>query len=895
MSTWVSGATHPGPSGGALEAGSRLRQYELIREIGRGGMGQVFLARDTKLGRRVAIKVLDGGTSADFVQRFLMEARTTAQCTHENIVIIHEADEHLGQPYLVLEYLEGATLREHLQQRRVPFGRAVELMVPVVRALVRAHEGQIVHRDLKPENVFVTTSGTVKVLDFGLAKLSTPTADAAAVAGRTDGITGTPPYMAPEQFWEPDVDERADLYAVGVMFFEMLTGRHPIQPLTLHTLMAAAALVDEPLPSVGSVMADLPRHLEQLVDRCLSKRREGRHPSAQALLDDLLPLLPRGHGRQLDRDESPFPGLAAFQESDADRFFGRAPDVRRLLALLDRQPLVAVVGPSGVGKSSLVQAGLVPALKASGEAWEVLFLRPGRMPLGSLASVLFRWESGNTAVLDDRGRSELVARLRREPGYFGAMLRERAAQRGTKILLAFDQLEELFTQVPDAEERAAFTASITGAADDGAGPIRILVSMRSDFLDRLGEDPRLLEEVTRGLQFLGPLGKEGLKEALTQPIVLRGHSFEDDRMVDELIGALATTSGALPLMQFVAERLWESRDPVRKVLTRQSFAEMGGVAGALAAHAEQVVLALSPAASRLVRVVLPRLVTPESTRRVVDLEELDGLGPAGAARALVEELVRARLLVLHERSDGPAAVELVHESLIGGWPTLRRCVEEGREDAAFVAQLRAAAKQWAERGRVAGLLWQGETAEEARLWRGRSHAELPAREQDFLDAVLAQAARAGRVRRIVIGSLLSLLLLTIAVGGVALVSVRRAERAAVGEAERAQHETQRARAAEQKIKDQLALIAAEQTAKAAALGQVQRGKEDLRETNSQLKSALARAEEESRRAKDSALRAGELAESLRKTNSELQKNYAREKARNDELSRERKKISTDLR
>ncbi|HEY5948281.1 MAG TPA: serine/threonine-protein kinase, partial [Kofleriaceae bacterium] len=153
-----------------FEAGTRIHQYELIRELGRGGMGMVWAARDTKLGRRVAIKFLLDASRA-VADRFLTEARATAQCSHDNIVIIHEVDEIEGMPYMVLEFLEGQTLRDVVNGAGagagLPPSRVVEIALPIARALARAHELGIVHRDLKPENVFVTTAGQVKVLDFG--------------------------------------------------------------------------------------------------------------------------------------------------------------------------------------------------------------------------------------------------------------------------------------------------------------------------------------------------------------------------------------------------------------------------------------------------------------------------------------------------------------------------------------------------------------------------------------------------------------------------------------------------------------------------------------------------------------------------------------------------------
>jgi serine/threonine protein kinase len=351
------------PEADALPEGTRIAHYELIRELGHGGMGKVFLARDTKLGRRVAIKFLLKKGSSEFTERFLAEARATARCNHENIVVIHEADEHEGNPFLVLEYLEGEPLRRHMERKRMPPARAVELIVPVVRALVRAHAFKIVHRDLKPENIFVTSSGTVKVLDFGLARLFAreqaggPRADKRSpieqerlttVDTHESALVGTLPYMAPEQLWRDEIDQRTDLWAVGVILFEMLAGKHPLAPLTPQKIMGSAALIDEPMPGVATEVGDLPHRLERAIDRCLAKKKDGRFTSAEELLAELEPLLPRRQGRQLADDESPYPGLTAFQESDADRFFGRAQDVSRTVTQLESHPVAAVVGPSGV-------------------------------------------------------------------------------------------------------------------------------------------------------------------------------------------------------------------------------------------------------------------------------------------------------------------------------------------------------------------------------------------------------------------------------------------------------------------------------------------------------------------------------------------------------------------
>ena len=331
----------------------------------------------------------------------------------------------------------------------------------------------------------------------------------------------------------------------------------------------------------------------------------------------------------------------------------------------------------------------------------------------------------------------LIARLAREPGYLGAVLRDRAARKHARILLFVDQLEELYTLVPDVAERRAYTACLAAAADDSSAPVRVVVSIRSDFLDRVAEDMHFLDELARGLEFLQPLGPAALRGALVQPLEARGYRFESAAMIDEMLEALASTPGALPLLQFTASRLWETRDRTRKLLTQDSYDSMGGISGALAAHADQVLATLAPAAQQHARAIFQHLVTPDRTRAVVELRELHAIARDPAAiESVVGHLVAARLLVVQGDAAG-ASVEIAHESLVSSWPTLRRWLDEHQEDAVQLAQLRTAATQWQRKGRIQGLLWRGEALVEARRWHARYRGELPARERDFLAAVFA--------------------------------------------------------------------------------------------------------------------------------------------------------------
>ncbi|WP_433932789.1 protein kinase [Sorangium cellulosum] len=797
-----------------IGAGGALKHYEIIRKVGRGGMGVVFLARDTKLGRLVAIKLLLR-YSGHRIKRFLGEARATARCRHENIVVIHEVDEIRGCPYLVFEYIKGRTLREWMAEREQPSAlgspraqtppgpRApnvvLELMIPVVRALVCAHEHGIVHRDLKPENILLDDAGCIKVVDFGIAKqiearaVSTLTSARAALAGddgqrRKSAAVGTPRYMSPEQLLGGDVDHRADLWAVGVMLYELLTGKHPLEPFSLARLSDIANFI-VPMPSLGEKRPEVGA-LGALVDRCLKKSTAERIGSARELLGELEALLPGRKALNLGEEESPFAGLSAFQEADAARFFGRDREIVALTTHLRNQPLLAVAGPSGAGKSSFVRAGVIPALKRSGGRLEAFVLRPGRRPLSALIDVLVQvagaelTSSAATGSPELPDHDELRATLRVQPGYLGARLRARCRGAGPelRILVFIDQFEELYTLGAPPEERAAFVACLQAAADDASSPLRVLLAVRSDFLDRMAEDQHFMNEVTRGLWFLPPMGRDGLREALTRPIEAAAHRFEAAEMVEHMLGTLESTRSPLPLLQFTAAQLWEARDRARRILTRDSYDRLGGVAGALSAHADAVLSALPLREQQLARSVLLRLVTPERTRAVVSLDELcelaeDGEGdPGDAVAQVIQRLAGARLLLIESGEETcpareRATVELVHESLIERWPKLGQWLAESEQDAQFLARLRAAAQQWEVSGRAEGLLWRDRAAEDARAWHERRRAGhgvdgrvgLSRREERYLLAIVEHADRARRLRRRLTTSV------TVTLGAVALI------------------------------------------------------------------------------------------------------------------------------
>src|SRR5579863_2944923 len=273
----------------ALTSGTRLGPYEIVVLLGAGGMGEVYRALDTRLGRDVAIKVLPEGLAKDpdRLRRFEQEARTIAALSHPNILGIHDIGTHDGAPFLVSELLEGQTLRERLESGPLPVRRAIEYAFGIAQGLSAAHDKGIVHRDLKPENVFITRDGRVKVLDFGLAKLMRPeeshdtVATLASPATLPGMVLGTVGYMSPEQVRGESGDARSDIFSFGAVLYEMLTGKRAFKRETSAETMTAV-LREEP-PELNETGWQGPLGLQRILTRCLEKNVERRFQSASDL------------------------------------------------------------------------------------------------------------------------------------------------------------------------------------------------------------------------------------------------------------------------------------------------------------------------------------------------------------------------------------------------------------------------------------------------------------------------------------------------------------------------------------------------------------------------------------------------------------------------------------
>ncbi len=574
----------------------------------------------------------------------------------------------------------------------------------------------------------------------------------AALRGSSASLTapgawvGTPRYMAPEIWRGEPASLRSDVYSLGGVLYVMCTGHSPHQLPDLIALKEA--VLGHRAPPVASEAPGISPRLAAIIDRCLEPDPANRFASAEALRDALEALRESGHGEQVVA-ERPYPGLHAFSAEERGAFFGRGSEVRALLDRLRAESFVLVAGDSGVGKSSLCRAGLLPRVSegALGSPWTVVTLVPGRHPVAALASTL-----ASLPGLDEARVTEVV---RTRPSELGRLLRAHPGAGGTFLFV--DQLEELLTLA--APEEAALVAEALGVLAEGVPGVRLLATARGDFLTRLAALPGLGDVLSGALYLLRPLSEAGLREAIVAPARARGVAFESEALVDALVAA-GRAEGALPLLQFALAELWEARDVGRHLIPAAALEALGGVAGALARHADGVLARLLPAQRLAARELLLRLVTAEGTRARRPASELLGVGvSAEETRVALEELVRGRLLVAREAQD-EATYEVAHEALLTGWDQLRGWLAGDAERRAAHQRLERAAAEWQRQGRPGDALWGARPLAEVESLSGQ---ELGPREAAFL----ATSRRAVRRRRLLrLGAVLALpLALALTYGG----------------------------------------------------------------------------------------------------------------------------------
>jgi predicted ATPase len=341
----------------ALPCGTKLGPYEILALLGAGGMGEVYRARDTRLDRNVAIKILPAGLAAnrERLRRFEREARSACALNHPNVVTIHELGQDGATHYIAMELIEGKTLRQLLFSGPLPLQKAIEIASQVAEGLAKAHEAGIAHRDLKPENLMVSEDGFVKILDFGLAKLTAPSTDlgdlrtASETETQPGAILGTAGYMSPEQASGTSVDFRSDQFSFGLVLYEMVTGKRAFQRGTnAETLVA---ILREQVEPIAVRNPDVPAPLCWAIERCLAKEPEQRYASTRDLARDLAAI----RDRFSEKPAQPMETRPSNLPVQRTGFVGREKEVAAAKELLLRPDvrLLTVTGPGGIGKSRL--------------------------------------------------------------------------------------------------------------------------------------------------------------------------------------------------------------------------------------------------------------------------------------------------------------------------------------------------------------------------------------------------------------------------------------------------------------------------------------------------------------------------------------------------------------
>ncbi|WP_240359575.1 bifunctional serine/threonine-protein kinase/formylglycine-generating enzyme family protein [Pyxidicoccus trucidator] len=717
------------PPGAPWTPPAEFDEFQLGPQLGRGGMGVVYLARDKSLGRRVAVKFIASSHQprASVRARFETEARAIARLQHPNVVTVFRIGTAGGQPYIVSEYILGRSLSQ--LPLPLPWRRVLTLGLGLARGLAAAHRQGVLHRDLKPSNALVTDDGVVKLLDFGLAEYFD--LNASALPARARAHAGTPRYMAPELLRGEPSSPQSDLYALGVTLYELCTGSVPPgAPARMLSSGAGGTVVTGPESEPPPLPPDVDAELATLIRHCLAPDPAER-PASADLLREALERLEQMYSAAPLAAGNPYRGLAPFEAEHRSLFFGRDADIRAVIERLRLQPMVLVAGDSGVGKSSLCRAGVLPRV-AAGELdanrdMATVTLWPGPRPLQALAAAL--------APRLDMKEADIVLALTGMDGWLGPALR--TAHQGRRGLLIFiDQMEELLTQSEPLQ--AARFAHVLGELALPCPGVRVLLSVRGDFLTSICSLPGLGEDAERGLYVLRPLAPAGVREAIVGPARSRGVAFESEELIQTLVKSMAHGEGSLPLLQFALAELWERRNPAHSRITRVALEEMGGVAGALSRHADGVLARLTLVEKQAARSLLLHLVTEDGTRVEVGEEELMPTRDA-APRTALRALTEGRLLHAHT-VNGEARYVIAHDSLIGSWGTLRNWRDRDIGQRAVRERVETASAEWERLSRARETLWGQRHIDEA---RALDPVTLGPRERAFLTA----SRRALRLQR----------------------------------------------------------------------------------------------------------------------------------------------------
>lgn len=680
------------------------RGYELHEQIGAAKFGDRFRGFQSTLGREVSVVVVDEeiADSPRFIQRFEAEMQVVSQFEHPHLAPVFDYWRDPHQACVVSPFYRGGNVESALGEGKLSIASVVRLCDQLAGALGYLHRHGYTHGNVDAAAVFLDEDLNPFLADTGLAGLVTA---------------------------ESQNSRAEDVRQLGELIFRALT-LHPA----------------DRDPRISRWRHDLPTDLDHAVSRALHPNPELRFERvedfARALRQsvglDVMAVMGEVRGEQGPDVErrNPYKSLRAFHEVDAADFHGRDVLIDEMVEAISRTRLLAVVGPSGSGKSSVVRAGLLPKLRrgevVGSEQWLITDMFPGTHPFDNLEAALLR--------VAPMRPPNLYERLTADATGLGNVVEQLLPDEKTGLVILIDQFEELFSLSASPSERDRFLDALTNAVLSIDSRLHVILTLRADFFDQPLQHPEFAQVLRSSVVTVSPPTRDGLARAISEPAKRAGVSLEPG-LVTRIVDDVREQPGGLPLLQFALTELFARREG--DLLTQAAYEALGGVGGTLARRAEETYSSLLPDAREATKQMFLRLVTvdefADDTRRRVRQSELLDIDVDRTVMSVVIQRFGALRFLSFDRdaASRTPTVELAHEAILREWHRLRTWIDERREDLLIHRRIQMTVQDWRDSDRDSGYLLRGSRLEQALVWIGRTDIAVSEQERRLVEESIA--------------------------------------------------------------------------------------------------------------------------------------------------------------